>query len=145
MIAIENVRLFDEVQGRTRDLSESLEQQTATSEVLQVISNLTDELQPVLDAILETAGRLCQSEYAVLFQLQDGDLPCCRLQQRRGGLHRIRVRNIRLAWIAARSLAARRSKASTVHIPDSADPEYTAHDNAPHRRHRSLLGVPLLQ
>src|SRR5262245_4702500 len=59
VIAIENVRLFDEVQARTRDLSESLEQQTATSEVLKVISSSPGELEPVFNAILENATRIC--------------------------------------------------------------------------------------
>jgi hypothetical protein len=61
VIAIENVRLFDEVQARTRELSESLEQQTATSEVLQVISSSPGELQPVFNAMLENATRICEA------------------------------------------------------------------------------------
>jgi GAF domain-containing protein len=52
VIAIENVRLFDEVQARTRDLSESLEQQTATSEVLRVISSSPRELQPIFESMI---------------------------------------------------------------------------------------------
>ena len=72
MIAIENVRLFDEVQKRTQELSESLEQQTATSEVLRVISSSPGELQPVFEAILENATRLCAAKFGIL-HLREGD------------------------------------------------------------------------
>jgi signal transduction histidine kinase len=72
VIAIENVRLFDEVQARTRDLSESLEQQTATSEVLRVISSSPGELQPVFDAMLANATRLCEAKFGVM-NLCEGD------------------------------------------------------------------------
>jgi GAF domain-containing protein len=57
VIAIENVRLFDEVQARTREVSEALEQQTATSEVLQVISSSPERLEPVFQAVLTPASR----------------------------------------------------------------------------------------
>ena len=73
VIAIENVRLFDEVQARTRELSEALEQQTATSEVLQVISNSVGDLQPIFDAMLANATRLCGAEFGIL-NLDDGDV-----------------------------------------------------------------------
>ena len=72
VIAIENVRLFDEVQARTRELSEALEQQTATSEVLRVISSSPGELEPVFQAMLENATRLCEAKFGTMF-FREGD------------------------------------------------------------------------
>src|SRR5262245_47137487 len=72
VIAIENVRLFEAEQARTRELSEALEQQTATSEVLQVISGSPGEPQPVFDAMLANATRLCEGKLASLL-LTEGD------------------------------------------------------------------------
>jgi two-component system NtrC family sensor kinase len=72
LIAIENVRLFDEVQARTHDLVESLEQQTATSEVLQVISSTPGELDPVFQKMLENATRVCGAQFGTL-NLYDGE------------------------------------------------------------------------
>ena len=72
VIAIENVRLFEEVQARTRELSESLEQQTATSEVLGVISSSPGELAPVFNSMLVNATRICGAKFGVLF-LTEGD------------------------------------------------------------------------
>src|SRR5262249_56290791 len=72
VIAIENVRLFDEVQARTRELSESLEQQMATSEVLPVITSSPAPLQPVFEAMLANAVRLCEAKFGNLF-LREGN------------------------------------------------------------------------
>ena len=72
VIAIENVRLFDEVQARTRELSEFLEQQTATSEVLKVISSSPGELEPVFEAMLENATRICEAKIGILFRYENG-------------------------------------------------------------------------
>jgi hypothetical protein len=95
VIAIETVRLFDEVQARTRELSESLEQQTATSEVLKVISTSPGELEPVFRAMLENATRICDASYGAMW-LREGDalrnaafhgaLPAAFTEQWRSGM-----------------------------------------------------------
>jgi GAF domain-containing protein len=101
VIAIENVRLFDEVQARTRELSEALEQQTATSEVLQVISSSPGELEPVFQAMLENATRICEAKFGTLY-LRDGDAfhaaslhnaPAAFAEDRKRGLIRPGPRN----------------------------------------------------
>src|ERR1700722_10987226 len=68
VIAIENVRLFEDVQQRTRELSESLEQQTATSEVLQVISSSPGDVEPVFQAMLENAVRICDATFGNIYR-----------------------------------------------------------------------------
>ena len=73
VIAIENVRLFKELQERNHDLTEALEQQTATSEILRVIASSPTEIQPVLDAVAQSAAKLCDARDAVIFRT-DGDL-----------------------------------------------------------------------
>ena len=67
VIAIENVRLFQEIQDKNRELTESLEQQTATSQVLGVISSSPRDLQPVFEAMLANATRFGSSDYGVDF------------------------------------------------------------------------------
>ena len=90
VIAIENVRLFDEVQARTRELTEALEQQTATSEVLRVISSSPGELEPVFETMLENAVRLCDAKFGVL-ELYEG-----------GAFRKVALHNVPQAYVAAR-------------------------------------------
>src|SRR5215467_6284424 len=72
VIAIENARLFEAEKASKRELQESLEYQMATSQVLGVISRSPSKIQPVLDAIVETSGRLCDASFSLIFQLKDG-------------------------------------------------------------------------
>jgi len=71
VIAIDNARLLNELRQRTSDLTESLEQQTATSEVLQVISSSPGDLQPVFAAMLEKAVRICDAAFGEVYRWQD--------------------------------------------------------------------------
>ena len=144
VIAIENTRLFEAEQQRTRELTESLEQQTATSKVLDVISRSAFDLQAVFEALAESSVKLCAADRSVIYRL-DGQLLKIAAafnvsRELREWIERNPIRPSRHGG-AARAALERR----TVHIPDIlADPEYTYGSKAI-ESFRTVLGVPILK
>jgi two-component system, NtrC family, sensor kinase len=144
LIAIENVRLFEAEQQRTRELSEALEQQTATSEVLKVISRTAFELQPIFDTLVENAVRLCEAERAFLFRFDGKLLRSVATYNVSPELREFVDKNPIAPGrhsISARAALERR----TVHVPDiQGDPEY-AYAVRDERPIRTTLAVPMLK
>ena len=144
VIAIENARLFDELQARTRELRESLEFQTATGEVLHELSRSAFDLQAVLDAIVSTAARLCNADHATIFRLKNGKYHVVSSDRAEAAfLELLRDNPIGpgRGTLVGRTALERR----TVHVPDAlADSEFTWLESQRIGNYRSMLGVPLL-
>ena len=145
VIAIGNVRMFEQVQERTDDLRESLQFQTATSDVLKVISSSPDTLQPVLDVIVDTSRHLCGTETSTIFLLKDGQFHIAAASGAMPEyLEFLQTNPIALDQAGSSTSRAAREK-RTVHIPDiGADPEFGQGPMAVGQR-RALLSVPLMR
>ena len=152
-IAIENVRLFEAEQQRTRELSESLEQQTATSEVLRVISSSPGELEPVFQAMLENATRICEAKFANLFLYEDSSFRVVALQNApQAYAERWRDRPVlRIADNPRNPLSRLAATKDVIDIPDlMAEPGYIERDPrfvtlVESAGARTLLAVPMLK
>jgi len=145
VIAIENVRLFQELQARNRDLTQALEQQTATSDVLRVISSSPTDVQPVFEAIVKSATRLCGASFGSAHRFDGQHIT---IEAREGFTpEEIEISQKRFPTPATRGRAVGRAilDRAVVHIEDVRnDPEYdTGHQTE--LSYRTVVAVPLLK
>ena len=145
VIAIENVRLLTELEARNGALSESLDQQTATAEILRVISSSPTNVQPVLEVVAQSAARICAARDAVIFQVENGLI--YRLAHFGAVPYTLPgARPLDHGSVSARAIVERR----IVHVPDILDPEARRRfpesaATTPDTGVRSMLSVPLMR
>ncbi|TMG21413.1 MAG: GAF domain-containing protein, partial [Chloroflexi bacterium] len=146
VIAIENARLLNELQAKNADLTETLEQQTATSDILQVISSSPTDVQPVFDIIGERAERLCAADVSVVSRFDGELIQLVALH----GVAESGVEAVRHAFpmrpddetVTARAFR----NCAVIHVPDVlADPSYQQKDAARAGGYRGCLGVPMVR
>jgi signal transduction histidine kinase len=145
VIAIENMRLFDEVQARTEELSEALRQQTATAEVLKTISRTAFDLQRVLATLLENAVRICGAKHGIIFRYDGQSCRAAATHNAPPGSLEVWERHPLRAGrgtCVGRALLER----VPVQIPDvQADPEYEFSEAQELTGFRTVLAVPLMR
>ena len=142
VIAIENVRLFKELEARNHDLTETLEQQTATGEILRVISSSPTDVQPVFDTIAQSAARLCAAADAAIWQ-REGDR--LRVVASLGALPMTRRElTISRQSVVGRAVNDRRA----VHVEDLAEAFHEEFPDSASMRalgYRTILAMPLVR
>jgi signal transduction histidine kinase len=144
-IAIDNVRLLDELRRRTDELSESLQQQTATADVLKVISRPAFDLRSVLQTLVESAARLCDADKATITRERDGAFYSAEAY----GFSREfmdYIKNIPIEPERGSASGRALLEGRVIHIPDvKADPEYTWVETQRRGDYRTILCVPMLR
>jgi two-component system NtrC family sensor kinase len=145
VIAIENVRLFDEVQSQTRALSEALSQQTATADVLKIISRSAFDLPTVLRTLVEAAARLCEADQGTIAREQDGSFRRVASHGYSPAFNDVLTEmpvEYERGSATGRALVEKRA----VHIADvTTDPDYTFAEAREKGGFKTVLAVPMLR
>ena len=147
VIAIENARLLNELRQRTDDLSESLEQQTATSEVLQVISSSPGELKPVFQAMLANATRICEANFANLALVQGGEFRMVAMHGAPRAFEDLRLRrDPKIPMGGITPLGRLFETKRMIHIADvTAEEPFASSAGSKLAGARTLVGVPMFK